>query len=357
VAGWPRNVPKLNILIIDDSKSSRAMLRHILASSLEDCSIEICLHPADALERSRIVQFDLVLLDYVMPGMDGVGVTRALRATEAYRLVPIVMVTSDVNRDVRLDAIAAGATDFINKPFDPAELQARVRNLLTLRKAQLELAGRALWLAAEVEAATRHIVEREEEVIWRLARAIEYRDSGTGEHVSRVADVCRLIAEGLGLDAERSRIIYLASPLHDIGKIGISDAILSKPGRLTPAEMEIMRGHVKIGVSILENGSSDLVRIAAIIAASHHEKWDGTGYPERLAGETIPLEGRIAAIADVFDALCSERPYKPAWPIEKAYAEIIACSGSHFDPQCVAAFQAKWPEIQNVMQSRDIRAA
>jgi putative two-component system response regulator len=285
-----------------------------------------------------------------------VEVTRALRATEAYRLVPIVMVTSDVHRSVRLDAIAGGATDFVNKPFDPIELQARARNLLTLRKAQLELADRALWLAGEVEAATRHIIEREEEVIWRLARAIEYRDGGTGEHVSRVAAVCRLIAEGLGLDAEHSRIIYLASPLHDVGKIGISDAVLSKPGRLTPEEMDEMRKHVTIGVSILENGSSDLVRVAATIAESHHEKWDGTGYPHRLAGDAIPIEGRIAAIADVFDALCSERPYKPAWPIEKAYAEIVACSGAHFDPQCVAAFQAKWQEIQNVMQSRVTQA-
>jgi len=347
---------KVNILIIDDSRSSLALLGNIL-SEIEGCSIETFLRPSDAMERSKVVQFDLVLVDYVMPEFDGIEVARALRATEAYRLVPIVMVTSVMDQTVRLQAIAAGATDFVNKPFDRIELQARARNLLALRKAQTELADRALWLAKEVEAATRHLVEREEEVIWRLARAIEYRDGSTGEHVSRVAAVSRLIAEGLGLDAQQCRIIYLASPLHDIGKIGISDAILGKPGRLTDDEMDCMRQHVNIGMSILENGSSDLVRVAAKIAASHHEKWDGTGYPTKLKGEAIPLEGRIAAIADVFDALCSERPYKAAWPVEKAYAEIVACSGSHFDPGCVAAFQLKWQDILELMQGQISAAA
>jgi putative two-component system response regulator len=346
----------VNILIIDDSRSSLALLGSIL-SEIKDCTIETFLRPVDAMARCKVMQFDLVMVDYVMPDMDGIEVTRALRQTEAYRLVPIVMVTSALDQKVRTEAIAAGATDFVHKPFDRIELQARARNLLALRKAQTELADRAVWLASEVEAATRHLVEREEEVIWRLARAIEYRDGSTGEHISRVAAVSRLIAEGLGLDAKRCRIIYLASPLHDIGKIGISDAILGKPGRLSDDEMDAMRQHVNIGMSILENGSSDLVRVAATIAASHHEKWDGTGYPHKLAGEDIPLEGRIAAIADVFDALCSERPYKAAWPVEKAYAEIVNCSGKHFDPQCVAAFQLKWGEILELMRGKTSVAA
>jgi putative two-component system response regulator len=319
--------------------------------------VETFLRPADALARAQVFQFDLVLVDYMMPKMDGIAVTGVLRASEMYRLVPIIMVTAEMDATVRLQAIAEGATDFIQKPFDPTELKARVRNLLSLRSAHLQLADRAHWLAREVEAATRHLVAREEEVIWRLARAIEYRDGSTGEHVSRVATVCRLIAEGLGLDAERSRIIYLASPLHDIGKIGIADAILGKPGRLTSDEMDEMRRHVVIGASILENGSSDLIRMAETIAATHHERWDGTGYPHGLAGSAIPLEGRIAAIADVFDALCSERPYKPAWPIDKAYDEIVACSGSHFDPACVAAFQGKWPEIVDAMLGAKAEAA
>jgi putative two-component system response regulator len=332
------------------------MLGHIL-SDIEDCSIESYINPVEAVARCAEVQFDAVLVDYTMPEMTGAEVTRQLRARDNYRLIPIVIVTSHNDRAVRLEAMTAGASDFLNKPFDRIELCARVRNLLALRGAQIELADRALWLAREVEAATRHLIEREEEVIWRLARALEYRDGGTGEHISRMATVCRLIAEGLGIDAAHCRTIYLAAPLHDVGKIGISDAILGKPGRLTPDEMAKMREHVTIGGRILDNGTSDLVRTAAIIAESHHEKWDGTGYPAGIAGKAIPVEGRIAAIADVFDALCSMRPYKPAWPIDQAYAEIVAGSGKHFDPECVRAFQAQWPEIVMVMQPQATKAA
>lgn len=307
--------------------------------------------PREAIARCDAVQYDLVLVDHIMPEMDGVQVTVALRAKERYRLVPIIMVTSDMDKTTRIEAIRAGATDFVNKPFDPTELQARVTNLLALRRAQVDLADRAVILAREVERATAHLAAREEEVIWRLARAIEYRDGDTGEHVSRVAQVSQLIAQGIGLSPQRCRIIYLAAPLHDIGKIAIADAILSKPGRLTPGEMAQMRDHVTIGARILENGSSDLIRTAELIAQSHHERWDGAGYPDRLSGADIPIEARIVAIADVFDALCSKRPYKSAWPIDKARAEIVANGGSHFDPACVAAFQARWPEIAAIMQA------
>jgi putative two-component system response regulator len=347
--------PELRVLIIDDSRSSLALLASVLADVAE-AKIETETNPLDALTRCAEVQFDLVLVDHIMPEMDGVEVTRRLRARDTYRLVPIIMVTSDSDRTLRIDAIGAGATDFVNKPFDRTELLARVQNLLTLRRAQTELADRAIWLAREVESATRHLVAREEEVIWRLARAIEYRDGDTGNHVSRVAQISQLIAEGIGLSPERCRTIYLAAPLHDIGKIGIADAVLSKPGRLTPEEMTAMRQHVTIGARILENGSSDLIRTAELIAQSHHERWDGTGYPDRLSGTDIPIEARVVAIADVFDALCSERPYKAAWPIEKAYKEIIDCTGTHFDPACVAAFQAKWPEIEALMPATSVPA-
>jgi putative two-component system response regulator len=338
----------MRILIVDDSRSSLAMIGAIVEAAT-NAEIDACLHPFEALKRSEATQYDLVLVDHIMPEMDGVQFTSALRARDAYRLVPIVMVTSDMDRNTRIEAIRAGATDFVNKPFDPTELQARVANLLTLRAAQVELADRANWLAREVEIATAHLLEREEEIIWRLARAIEYRDGDTGEHVSRVAQISQLIASGIGLSAQRCRTIYLAAPLHDIGKIGIADAVLGKPGKLTPEEFGIMRTHVTIGARILENGSSELIRTAELIAQSHHERWDGTGYPDRLSGTDIPIEARVVAIADVFDALCSERPYKKAWPIEKAYAEIVACSGSHFDPACVAAFCAQWSEIEAIM--------
>ncbi len=337
----------MRILIVDDSRSSLAFLKHVVGQ-LGQSGMECLLNPVDALRRADEVQFDLVIVDNIMPGMDGVELTRRLRARENYRLVPIVMVTSMDDPQLRLGAIAAGATDFVHKPFDVTELQARVRNLLALRHAQCELADRAQWLAREVEVATRHLVAREEEIIWRLARAIEYRDGDTGEHVSRVAQISRIIAEGIGLSAERCRMIYLAAPLHDIGKIGIADAILSKPGKLTPEEIGIMRQHVSIGARILENGSSEIIRTAELIAQSHHERWDGAGYPDRLSGTDIPIEARVVAIADVFDALCSERPYKRAWTVAEAYSEVVKLAGTHFDPACVAAFETRWPEISEL---------
>jgi len=338
----------LRVLVVDDSRSSLAFLTQTI-SRLEGCEVESFLKPSAALARCDEVQFDLVLVDNVMPEIDGLELTRRLRAIESYRLVPIIMVTSDIEPGLRLQAIGAGATDFLNKPFDPVELQARARNLLALRKAQIELADRAQWLAAAVEDATRDLVAREEEIIWRLARAIEYRDGDTGGHVSRVAVISKIIGEAIGLSPERCRILYLAAPLHDIGKIGIADAILGKPGKLTPEELAIMREHVSIGARILEKGGSELIRVAELIAQSHHERWDGTGYPDRLSGEDIPVEARIVAIADVFDALCSTRPYKVAWPIEKAYAEIVRCSGTHFDPKCAEAFISQWSRIERIM--------
>ena len=347
----------MRVLIVDDSRSSLAMIASIIKDATS-ATIDCCLHPFQGLERCDQQQYDLVLVDHVMPEMDGVEFTCALRARDAYLSVPIIMVTSDMDRNTRIEAIRAGATDFLNKPFDPTELQARVINLLTLRQAQVALTDRAEWLAREVELATAHLLAREEEIIWRLARAIEYRDGDTGEHVSRVAQISQLIANGIGLSPQRCRIIYLAAPLHDIGKIAIADAILCKPGKLTPDEITLMREHVTIGARILESGTSELIKTAELIAQSHHERWDGAGYPDRLSGTDIPVEARVVAIADVFDALCSERPYKKAWPIEKAYAEILACSGTHFDPACVAAFSAQWSEIEAIMQGAPaLRAA
>ena len=267
------------------------------------------------------------------------------------------MVTSEGDRQIRLDAISAGAADFLNKPVDPIELRARLTNLLALRRAQLDLANHAHWLEREVAKATQHLSEREEEVIWRLSRAIEFRDGGTGEHISRVATVSQLIAEGLGCDTEFCRTVYLAAPLHDVGKVGIPDAILTKPGRLSEEEMATMREHVLLGQRILAGAESSLMRVAERIVASHHERWDGTGYPCGLSGESIPLEGRIVAVADVFDALCSARPYKKGWPVGDAYDEINRCAGGHFDPRVVDAFNARWSEILTLYRPAESAAA
>lgn len=338
----------MQILIVDDDSTNLEIIRSV-AVKMPGCTVEAFTSPLDALTMAEIDIFDLVLVDYQMPEMDGVDFILRLKRNDAYDNVPIVMITANDARAIKLAAIEAGATDFLNKPVDVLELKARLRNLLALRRSQKQLAGRAKWLTSEVEKATQHLLDAEEEIIWRLAKAIELRDGDTGDHISRVATISRIISRHLGLDDRHTRNIYLATPLHDVGKIGIADAILNKPGRLDPQEMDQMRMHATIGASILSNARSELVRTAEIIAATHHEKWDGTGYPNGLKGEQIPIEGRIAAIADVFDALCSPRPYKAPWPVFEAKDEILRNSGSHFDPRCVEAFMLGWPEIVEIM--------
>lgn len=346
----------MHILIVEDNPTNLAVLQSIIGR-LDGCTVQAYAEPVAAHARAQKIDFDMVVVDQVMPGMTGTELIRRLRQVPAYTNVPMVVVTADADRSVRHEAIFAGATDFLNKPLDPVELKARVRNLLALRRAQQDSEQRADWLTREVANATQHLACREEEIIWRLARALEYRDGGTGDHISRVATIARLIGEGLGCDAIFVRTLYLAAPLHDVGKIGVPDSILSKPGKLTAEETSAMREHVAIGARILSNGTSELIRTAAQIAATHHEKWDGTGYPNGLKGLQIPLEGRITAIADVFDALCSARPYKPAWTLNDAYEEISNGAGSHFDPACVAAFQLKWKEISETVSITAAAAA
>jgi putative two-component system response regulator len=312
-------------------------------------SVEAFDDPLRAIDACRSRSFDLLIVDQQMPGMTGIDVIRTLRDLADYRHVPIIMVTADNDRAVKLAAIRAGATEFLAKPADADELRLRVGNLLDLRQAQRALADRAYHLAHEVRAATRRITEREEELIWRLARAIEYRDGRTGEHVTRVARVSLCLAQTLRQPPAFCHNLFLAAPLHDTGKLAVPDSILNKPGRLTAEEMDVMRRHTLVGGEILSEGTSDLVCMAQDIALCHHERWDGTGYPNGLAGEDIPLSARIVAVADVIDALCSERIYKPAWTAERARAEILRLSGSHFDPACVAALMSSWDRIAPIM--------
>lgn len=344
----------MQIVLVDDSKSILVALKATVRGLPDVGTIVGFTDPTEALEFCRNNAVDLLVVDYTMPKYNGIQLLKALNTYEHFAHVPVIMITSERGRPVLIEAIESGVTEFIHKPFDPVELKARVRNLLALRKAQRDLAGQARSLVNEVRKATRQLAAREEEIIWRLARAIEFRDGHTGDHISRVAQISMLMAKDLGLDDEHCRMIYLAAPLHDVGKIGISDSVLLKPGRLTPDEITEMRKHVGIGVQILENGSSDLLRIAEAIAGGHHEKWDGTGYPHGLSGDGIPLEARIVAIADVFEALCSERPYKKAWSTQEAYAHVVAQSGSHFDPACVAAFQRQWTLIERLMTGHGV---
>lgn len=280
-----------------------------------------------------------------MPGLTGLEVIAAARAIPGFAHVPIVMVTSLDQRSLRHEALRAGATDFLGKPCDPVEIQARITNLMKISAAHRQEQDRAAWLAREVAAAVAVIEAREREIIALLMRAAEHRDTDTGDHIARVAGYVGVIARNLGFDPEEIRILKLASTMHDVGKIGVPDAILLKPGPLSAEERAEMEKHAERGRRILEGSTSDVVRLAAEIAESHHERWDGTGYPKGLRGEAIPLSGRIVAVADVFDALVTERPYKAAWPLERARAFVADQSGRHFDPRCVEAFLAGWDAV------------
>ncbi|MDR6101254.1 putative two-component system response regulator [Agrobacterium larrymoorei] len=338
----------MKVVLVDDSRSALFALQSSL-SNIEGIKLITFTAPDEALTYCLANPVDLLFIDYMMPGHTGIDIIKALKQSPDYDLVPIVMVTAERQREVLIAAIEAGATEFVSKPFDAIELQARATNLVQLRKAHLELSRQAARLEEEVAHATQEVVSREEEIIWRLARAIEFRDGATGDHISRVAKISQLIAADLGLDKETCRMIYLVAPLHDVGKIGIADCILQKPGKLTSDEIAEMRKHVEFGVSLLGNGASRLLQVAEAIAGGHHEKWDGTGYPNGLKGKDIPLVARIVAVADVFEALCTERPYKKAWAIDAARDHIRENSGLHFDPDCVAAFDRQWPAIQKLM--------
>lgn len=339
-------MPFMNILIIDDSRANLTFMsdfvRAIAATPLTYAD------PARALADAPNLDVDLVLVDYNMPQMDGLEVIAALRKAAWSADIPIVMLTASEETTVRHTALELGATDFLQRPFDHIDVKSRLRNLLKLREAQKKLKDRAAWLAAEVESATRLIVKREEEIILRLARAAEFRDSETGAHILRMAKYSFIIAKSLGLDSELCRLIYRAAPMHDVGKIGVSDAVLLKPASLTPAERELMEKHTLFGEEILAGSGSRLIQVASEIAGSHHERWDGRGYPRGLKGAEIPISGRIAAVADVFDALTSERPYKRAWSLEEARDTIVKGSGTQFDPDCVDAFVRRWDAVVEV---------
>jgi putative two-component system response regulator len=260
------------------------------------------------------------------------------------------MVTASQDVEIRHRALENGANDFLIKPIDKIEFLARTRNMLELRRATMALQSRASWLAAEVNKATAELRAREQETILLLCRASEYRDPETGAHIQRMAHYSCLIAAELGMSAEEQAFILNAAPMHDIGKVGTPDHILLKPGRLNAEELLIMRQHALIGYNILKSSEAAMLQLAAVIAYAHHERFDGSGYPNGLAGEAIPLVGRIVAVADVFDALTSVRPYKLAWTLEEARSFLVENSGSHFDPQCVDALLRRWPAVLEIRE-------
>ena len=325
------------VLIVDDQLVSRMILDHLVRSIGDDVEAMAFADPVEALAWARENTFDLVLADYKMPRMDGIEFTQAIRELPGGIDAPLVMVTCMDDKPTRYRALEAGATDFLGKPIDHHECRARCRNLLTLRRQQVIIRDRARWLEREVRKVTLEIVQREKETLLRLAKAGEFRDLETGNHVIRMARYSRVLADALGMDAAFCDRLELAAPMHDIGKIGIPDDILLKPGKLSPAEWETMKQHTWIGFDILKGSPSPYLQTGATIALHHHERYDGTGYPRGVRGEEIPLEARIVAVADVFDALLSNRPYKTPWPLEDVSTYFRQQGGRQFDPDCVGA--------------------
>ena len=331
-------------MIVDDSRSSLLHLQQLTERD-SDVRAMAFLDPEAALDAADKHRFDMVIVDHIMPKVDGITFIRRMRATDGHGQIPMVMLTATSDDAVRLAALEAGATDFLSKSQSPVELKVRLHNLIKLSDALRKLDDHVAEQAREIEKATQALLAREEEIVFRLSKALEYRDNDTNDHTLRVAKFSRMVAERLELSRQECDSIYLASPLHDIGKVAVPDGILLKPGRLDDDERAIIETHAEIGERILRGSASDLIKLAAQIAGGHHERWDGKGYPRGLSGEAIPLAARIVAIADVFDALTTERPYKQALPVAGALAILEAERGRHFDPVCLDAFLSGYAGI------------
>jgi putative two-component system response regulator len=325
------------LLIVDDQEQNIRMLERILAKAGYE-HVTSTTDSTEALALKTRVSPDLILLDLHMREKDGFAVLEEIVAQNGPAdHVPVIMITADDSADTKRRALALGARDFVGKPFDSAEVLLRIRNHLETRFLHQKLRDQNAELEAKVTERTKELEQSQLEVLERLAAAVEFRDDDTGNHTRRVADVSAMLAQAIGLESTTVELVRRAAPLHDIGKVGIPDSILLKAGPLTGEEFEIMKTHTVIGSRMLSKGRSELVRFSQRIARSHHEWWDGSGYPDRVSGQSIPLEARIVAVADFLDALTHERPYRPAWGIDETLAEIKRRSGSHFDPTIARA--------------------
>jgi len=328
----------MRILAVDDQRANVLLLERLLAT-WGFSRVRTTTDSASVLELVESWGPDLLLLDLQMPAPDGFALMEALAVHGAAR-PPVLVLTADITVETRRRALSVGAADFVSKPFDLDEVRLRVENLLQTRRLQGELTRYAQQLEERVSERTRDLERSRLEVLERLALVAEYRDDDTFRHTERVGRTTALLARRLGLPAQEAALLRRAAPLHDIGKVAVSDTILLKPGRLTPEEFDAMKEHTTAGARILAGSSSPLLRRAEAIARSHHERWDGSGYPSGLAGEAIPLHGRLVALADVFDALTHARPYKEAMPVPDALREMDAMTGSFFEPRVKAAFDA-----------------
>ncbi|OUS16479.1 two-component system response regulator [Gammaproteobacteria bacterium 50_400_T64] len=341
------DLKSMNILIVDDEAANIQLLETLL--DLSDYKQVLSTQdPRDTLTLCTDNTIDLLLLDINMPHMDGYEVMEQLETLEGDK--PVVLVLSaEPDRKHRHQALDSIALDYVSKPFDTHELLSRIRNLLEVRRAQTYMRDQNSLLESEINKRTQELSNSRLEVVRRLGRAAEYRDNETGLHIIRMSKIAALIGEASGMNKADCDLLLNASPMHDIGKIGIPDHILQKPGKLTAAEWEIMKSHSLIGAEILEGDESRLLLTAKEICLTHHEKWDGSGYPYGLKGEAIPVMGRITALADVFDALTSVRPYKKAWSVPDTLELIRTESGKHFDPKLTGHFMSVVPEIIDIM--------
>ncbi|MGQ9896426.1 MAG: HD domain-containing phosphohydrolase [Acidobacteriota bacterium] len=337
------------ILVVDDFELNIKLLENLLV----EAGYRRVFSTTDSRQVAQLYRElspDLVILDLHMPHRNGFQVMEDLREIEHNSYIPVLVLTGLPDHATRLRALEAGARDFLSKPFEHIEALTRIRNMLEVRLLHNEVREQNRILEEKVHHRTQELRETQLEIVRRLGRAAEYRDNVTGLHVIRMSHYCAELARAIGWDDEACEMLLHASPMHDIGKIGIPDRILLKEGKLTPEEWEVMKSHATIGAELLSGSNSPLMQMAMEIALSHHEKWDGSGYPNGLKGEEIPIVGRIVALCDVFDALTTERPYKQAWLVEEVIAEIDRQSGRHFDPKLVETFKSILPKILQIRE-------
>lgn len=357
------------VMIVDDEPINVKLAKKLI-SELGYSEFVTLTDSREAMDTLRQEQPDLLLLDLMMPHLSGLDILNQMQSDETLRQIPVIMLTASADRDTRLEALECGATDFLAKPVDPAELALRTKNALLMRSYQTRLLSHAKTLEQTVRTRTRELCWSRLELVGCLARAAEYRDDDTGKHVIRVGRYAAVIARAAEMPDEFSEMLEVAAQLHDVGKIGIPDSVLLKPGRLNDEELKQMRmhtdlggsvlnsdlaatspqfnHHAEIGARILNTSQSPLSKMAASIALTHHEKWDGSGYPLGLAGTTIPIEGRITAIADVFDALRSKRPYKEPFSLDRSFDIMTEERGFHFDPDLLDLFLDRRSEIEKL---------
>jgi putative two-component system response regulator len=329
---------KQTVLLVDDTPENIDVLVGALG---HDYRVKAATNGEMALKIVQAAQPDIILLDIMMPGIDGYEVCRRLKADYTTRHIPVIFITAKIDVEDELQGLELGAVDYITKPISPPIVQARVKTHLALYDQNREL-------DRKVHLKTQQLHQTRLQIIQRLGRAAEYKDNETGLHVIRMSHYAHLLGLAAGMSETEAELLMNAAPMHDIGKIGIPDQILKKPGKLTVEEFEIMRRHTTIGGEIIGDDTSELLQLARVVALTHHEKWNGMGYPGGLAEEDIPRVGRIVAIADVFDALTSVRPYKKAWTVEDSFDLLKNGSGEHFDPQLVPLFIDLLPELLKV---------